>query len=169
MGRHWVWVAGVMAALAGGTARAEDVVLKGVEVRSGEECLAVLAEFNWLCREFERPEWIRVYEKPFWNVGGQLLFYRHDIDVDREDDAIISIDLPFPRCSRGAPLCEHFFLFGNKIDSEDVRTIETIMYGYPVLSTRGGTPGIYFDQSPQTFLTIEQIKDQILNGTAIEP
>jgi hypothetical protein len=163
--RRWIWAAVVVGSA--GAARAEDVVLEGVEVRSGEECLEVLGEFGKVCQNFERPEWARAYGKPFWDLG-QLLFYRRDIDLDGTDDGIVSIE-GLPRCPRGGELCEHMVLFGEINVPDTIRILRTRMWGYPVLSSQNHEAGIYFNYSPDTFLSIDQVKDEMLTGPTLQP
>ncbi len=102
-----------LAAVAGG-ARAEDVVLEGVEVRSHDQCMAVLAEFNWVCQEFETPGWQKVYGIPFWEQG-KLLIFMSDFDGDQYDDTAMWINHT-GTCYRYG--CSFYFLFGNVPEPE---------------------------------------------------
>ena len=147
---------------------AEDVMLEGVEVRSREECLDVLAEFSRICRDFDRPEWIRVTGSPYWNVA-DILFYRYDIDADGLDDAIISTRAPGARCPRGGELCEHIVIFGGAEIPPKTRQLRTTMWGFPVLATQNGQSGLYFSRSPQTFRTLLELREEVLAGPYFEP
>lgn len=160
------------AALWAGMALAEDIPLEPVTIRSSEECQAVLAEFNWVCRDFDRAEWRRVTGgETFWDKVGYLLTYRHDLDLDDEDDIIISVEgSGMHRCPRGAPyLCEHIILFGGDEIPEKTRHLSAIVWGHPVLSSRDGQQGLYFDRSPQNFLTIEQVRQEMADGDFFMP
>lgn len=89
---------------------AEDVYLESVEIRTGEDCVRVLAEFNWVCDEFESPAWVRSYERPFWGGAmAPLIASRYDIDGDGTEDVMLKI-LFSGRCSRGGNFhCSHYF------------------------------------------------------------
>lgn len=159
------------AALWAGMAQAEDIPLEPVTIRSSEECQAVLAEFNWVCRDFDRAEWRRVTGgKTFWGQGGILLTYRRDLDADGKEDIIISNDNSMViGCPRGGNLCEQIILFGGDEIPERTRYINNILLGHPVLSSRDGQQGLYFDRSPQNFLTIEQVRHEMADGDFFMP
>ena len=164
-----VWVLGLVAVVWAGGSWAEDVVLQSIRVHTGAECQEILGEFNWICRDFERAEWIRLYERPFWDAGGNLLLYRYDFNQDGKHDAILTIDAPGARCPRGGDMCEHFFLFGGGDIPERTLKPKKMMFGRPVFSTRDGISGIYFDRYPEDFLTIDQVRDEALTSEIFEP
>jgi hypothetical protein len=109
MRQHWVWAAGLAAGLASGAARAEEVVLRGVEVRSSEQCLEVLAELNWVCEDFDSPGWIKVWGRSYWELG-QLHVFRYDLDGDGSKDAALWINHLYGCGTSG---CSFKFVFGN--------------------------------------------------------
>lgn len=134
----------------GGVARADDVVLTGVEVRSSEQCLETLGEFNWLCRQFELEGWVNDYGQPYWS-SGQIIFYRHDLDDDGLDDAIVKIQFG-GYCARGGLLnCAMLLLFGDQPASNAPHSWGTTGGGHILVTTRNGVRGITFGGASNDF------------------
>jgi hypothetical protein len=157
--RRWLWMAAVIGLA--GAARAEDVVLEGVEVRSGEECLEVLAEFNWLCRQFELEGWVNDFGYPYW-TRSQLLFYRYDLDRDGLDDAIVKIQ-GGGYCARGGLYsCPHYFLFGDQPASAAPHRFHIRQGGGIRVSMKDGIWGVIFVDFPVDFFNIEEIRERTL-------
>lgn len=153
-------MAAVTAGLAG-MVRAEDVVLTGTEVRSQEECLEVLAEFNWLCPQFEREGWINDFGQPYW-ADSQLLFYRYDLDDDGLDDAIVKIQGGGYCARAGRHDCEHLFLFGDQPPAEHPHHWGTGGGGNVLITTQDGVPGLIFLDFPQVFHSIDELRQKTL-------
>ena len=162
MKRRLGWLAaGLVVGLAGSAARAQDVVLVGVEVRSGEECLEVLGEFNWLCRQFELEGWMNDFGRPYW-ADSQLLFYRYDLDRDGIDDAIVKIQ-GGGYCARGGRHdCKHLYLFGDQPPSKYPHHWGTGGGGNVQMTEKEGTTGIIFVDFPNLFHSIEMLKEKTL-------
>jgi hypothetical protein len=157
--RQWLQ----MAAMAGfaGAAQAEDVVLEGVEVRSGEECLEVLGEFNWICRQFELEGWVNDFGHPYW-TDSQILFYRYDLDRDSLDDAIVKIQ-GGGYCARGGRYsCPHLFLFGDQPVSLAPHRFDITQGGGILFASRDSVSGIVFIDFPSDFFSIEEIRENTL-------
>jgi hypothetical protein len=142
--RQWLWVAGVIGL--SGAARAEDVVLEGVEVRSGEECLEVLGEFNWYCAEFERALWVTIYEDTYWNltVADPTRAYWADFDDDGRRDVIVST-----QWGCGVAGCEHRLLFGAQASKRGYFGISAVSDDPPLKTTCDDGPGVRYGQNGQ--------------------
>lgn len=156
-------------ATCGGLVRAEDVVLKGVEVRNGEQCLEALKEFNWLCRQFELEGWVLDYGQPYW-PNSQIVFYRHDLDDDGLDDAVVKIQFG-GYCARGGLLnCEMLFLFGDQPAAEAPHRWGITGGGHILVTTRNSVRGIMFggdsndftNKDDLNFISISQLKEKTL-------
>lgn len=162
--RRWMWMAAVIGL--SGAARAEDVVLEGLEVRSGEQCMEVLAEFNWLCRQFELEGWVNDFGHPYW-TDSQILFYRYDLDRDGLDDAIVKIQ-GGGYCARGGRHdCQHLYLFGDQPASEHPHIWGTGGGGNILITTKNGVHGLLFVDFPNLFHSIEMLREKTLAGSQI--
>lgn len=142
--RQWMWV-GVVVGMTG-AARAEDVVLEGVEVRSGEECLEVLAEFNWYCAAFDRALWATVYGDTYWKLAtaDPVRVYWADFDEDARRDIIIS-----NRWRCGVAGCEHRLLFGAQSNDQGYFGISVVSDFPPAKVDCDDGPGVRYGPNGQ--------------------
>lgn len=140
-----------------------DTTLVATEIRDIETCLDALEEFNWVCQEFNHLGWARTFGHNYWERG-HLLFYRHDIDGDGTEDAIIKTE-HVGLCSRGGPDCSHFFLFGDQPMADHPHVHGRYGEGAPVLTERDGVAGLYFSiRNPNVFHSIESIREKTLRA-----
>jgi hypothetical protein len=107
-----------------GTAKAEDVQLEAVMVRSGEECRAVLDRFGWYCAHFDDKFWQEVYGDTYWNLTANesTPVYFVDADEDGLQDVIVS-----EMWGCGVRGCSRLLLFGDQRG-------ETGFFGFTVSS-----------------------------------
>lgn len=91
-----------------GISRSEEIKLVPTEFRSSSECFTVLAEFNWVCAEFESQNWTKVYGYPFWERG-VVASYKSDLDGDGYIDIILRIN-HVSECGNSG--CALRFIFG---------------------------------------------------------
>lgn len=154
--RQWMWMAAVVAMT--GAARAEDVVLEGVEVRSGEECVEVLEEFGWYCAEFGRSSWIKIYGDTYWNLTATdpTQIFWADFDDDGRRDVIVST-----QWGCGVAGCEHRLLFGAQASERGYFGISIVSDNPPAKVTCDDGPGIRYGQNGQC-LSINFIQSKTL-------
>jgi hypothetical protein len=163
MGLRRVVLAAAVAVGFVSAARAEDIVLKGVEVRSGKECLEKLDEFNWLCPQFERDGWINDFGQPYW-ADSQLLFYRYDLDDDGLDDAIVKVQGGGYCARAGRHDCMHLYLFGDQPPAEHPHIWGTGGGGNVRITTKDGVSGLIFVDFPKVFHSIDELRQKTLTA-----
>jgi hypothetical protein len=93
-----------------GASKAEEIELEPVVVHNSAECLTVLAEFNWVCKEFDSKGWAKVFGRPFWERG-DLEVFRGDLDDDGHEDIAMRIN-HVGEC--GSSGCTMSLLFGGE-------------------------------------------------------
>lgn len=145
---------------------AADTTLVATEIRNMETCLKTLQEFNWICQEFNHGGWVRRYGRTFWKKG-RLFTYRHDVDGDGIDDAIVKVE-HVGLCSRGGPVCAHYFLFGDQPASKHPHVDGAMGNGPIVLLNINGIESLYFQRFPEReknyLYTIEEIRSNTLKS-----
>lgn len=164
-----VWALGLALMGWAGAAWAEDMVLEGVEVDNAEACMTTLAEFNWLCRQFELEGWVNSFGRPYWPTN-QIVIYRHDLDEDGLEDAIVKIQ-GGGYCARGGRLnCAMLLLFGDQPPSDAPHSRIISGGGHILVTTRNGVKGITFGgdsndfskKDEMNFSPLDELREQTL-------
>lgn len=137
-----------------------EIVLEATEIRDMDSCIDVLAEFKWICQEFNHTGWVNSYENTYWEVG-RLLFYRFDLDGDSLDDGILKIE-HVGWCGAGLS-CSHLFLFGDQPVADHPHYTINSSDGNPVLSIRSGrVEHIHWSLYPDIYYRVSELREMTL-------
>ena len=143
-----------------------DIRLTGQMIRSPKACMSQLAEFNWVCAEFERETIVDTYSRHFWD-SGQVVMYRHDLNGDDIDDVILSVNF-IHQCDPGRTYCPHFFLFGNPTINEQFYRLDQMGDSQPVLRENNGKMTISIVANRLSYHRIDEIYE-LTNDSKYKP